>query len=237
MNLSQITGCDEQFLDVLGGPHRLHPDVVVAFRRLQSRASEAGFELRAVSCYRSFERQRAIWNAKARGERDVLGAKGQVLRRKDFDDWGWAQAILRWSALPGASRHHWGTDLDVFDAAAVAPDYAVQLTPAEVDDGGPFQRMHTWLDTCMAKGLAEDFYRPYAYDAGGIAPERWHLSYAPLALECEGVLSEDALFSVLDQRTDVELWSALRKHWRDIYQRFVRAPVCASELASAARGQ
>ncbi|MCZ8486094.1 D-alanyl-D-alanine carboxypeptidase family protein [Vibrio lentus] len=23
-------------------------------------------------------------------------------------------AILRWSALPGASRHHWGCDFDVF---------------------------------------------------------------------------------------------------------------------------
>ena len=32
-------------------------------------------------------------------------------------------AILLWSALPGASRHHWGTDFDVFDRAAVPPDY------------------------------------------------------------------------------------------------------------------
>ncbi len=30
-------------------------------------------------------------------------------------------AILVWSALPGASRHHWGTDCDVIDAAALPP--------------------------------------------------------------------------------------------------------------------
>ena len=38
---------------------------------------------------------------------------------------------MRWSAIPGSSRHHWGTDLDVYDAAAVTPDYQVQLTPQE----------------------------------------------------------------------------------------------------------
>ena len=43
------------------------------------------------------------------------------------------------AAVPGenASRHHWGTDLDVYDSRAVGEDYQVQLSPAEVAPGGP----------------------------------------------------------------------------------------------------
>lgn len=229
MNLAQVCGCDEQFLGVLGGTHSLHPIVVDAFRRLQQAAGEAGFQLRAASCYRSYERQLAIWNAKARGERDVLDDTGKVLRRDSCDDWDWIQAILRWSALPGASRHHWGTDLDVYDAAAVAPDYKVQLTPDEVSEGGPFAALHNWLDARIASNQAEGFFRPYAQDRGGVAPERWHLSFAPLALECENLLSADALYALLERRGDVELWPVIRQHWQQIYPRFVIAPVGARE--------
>lgn len=227
MNLSQVTGRDEQFLGVLGGPHRLHPSVVDAFRRLQQAAGEAGFQLRAVSCYRSFERQLAIWNAKARGERTVLNAEGKPLRREHCDDWDWVQAILRWSALPGASRHHWGTDLDVYDAAAVAADFSVQLTPDEVCEGGPFCALHDWLDERIASHRAEGFFRPYAVDKGAVAPERWHLSFAPLAAQCEQLITADALYALLEQRADFELWPVVRQHWQQIYQRFVIAPVTA----------
>lgn len=233
MNLSQVTGCDEQFLAVLGGPHRLHPEVVEALERLQQGALEAGFQLRAVSCYRSFERQLAIWNAKARGERAVLDASGKPLERSHCNDWEWVQAILRWSALPGASRHHWGTDLDVYDAAAVSPDYQVQLTPDEVGPNGPFGALHHWLDERIASGRAEGFFRPYAHDCGGVAPERWHLSHAPLAQPCENLLTADALFSLLEQRADLELWPVVAQHWQQIYQRFVIAPNSAQAQLGA----
>jgi len=35
-------------------------------------------------------------------------------------------SILRWSALPGTSRHHWGTDLDIIDAKALTAEMKVQ---------------------------------------------------------------------------------------------------------------
>jgi LAS superfamily LD-carboxypeptidase LdcB len=227
VNLSQVSGCDEGFLAVLGGSHRLHPDVVAAFLRLQQAADEAGFALRAVSCYRSFERQLAIWNAKATGVRPVLDNAGKPLQRDNCDDWQWVQAILRWSALPGSSRHHWGSDLDVYDAAAVAADFQVQLTPEEVRDGGPFCALHDWFDGRIAGDRAEGFFRPYSFDAGGVAPERWHLSFAPLAAECERILTPDALYAVLEQRSDFDLWPVVKQHWQEIYPRFVLAPDCA----------
>ena len=95
-------------------------------------------------------------------------------------------AILRFSAIPGTSRHHWGTDLDVFDAAALPQDYQLQLSPQEVAPGGMFDPLHCWLDQRMAAGEVHGFFRPYGQDRGGVAPERWHLSYAPMAAGCEG---------------------------------------------------
>ncbi len=91
-------------------------------------------------------------------------------------------AILRWSALPGTSRHHWGTDLDVYDANALPhPEYKVQLTPQESDQ--TFGAFHAWLDERIQSGRSFGLYRPYDRDRGGVAPERWHLSFAPLAGE------------------------------------------------------
>ena len=49
-------------------------------------------------------------------------------------------------AIPGTSRHHWGTDLDVYDAAALPADYRLELSPAEVAPGGLFDSLHRWLD-------------------------------------------------------------------------------------------
>ena len=40
--------------------------------------------------------------------------------------------------------------------------------------------MHDWLDSSF-EGDSLGFYRPYGTDKGGVAPERWHLSYAPIA--------------------------------------------------------
>jgi len=46
------------------------------------------------------------------------------------------RAILHWSALPGASRHHWGTEIDVIDRAALADGRKAQLIPAEYGADG-----------------------------------------------------------------------------------------------------
>jgi LAS superfamily LD-carboxypeptidase LdcB len=95
-----------------------------------------------------------------------------------LDDAERVRAILIWSALPGASRHHWGTDFDVIDRAAVAPDYRPQLTVEEFTGTGPFVRLNEWLAANLAN---HGFFRPYTTDRGGVRPEPWHLSYAPVS--------------------------------------------------------
>jgi hypothetical protein len=81
-------------------------------------------------------------------------------------------AILRWSALPGASRHHWGTDIDVYDENARPSGYEIELTPEEVDAGGMFAPLHEWLDQRLAAGAGHGFFRPYDQDRQGVAPEQ-----------------------------------------------------------------
>ena len=74
---------------------------------------------------RDFDRQLLLpWNRKWRGERPLHDREGRLLDPARLDDAGRVQAILCWSAIPG-SRHHWGTDVDVIDAAAMPPGYQV----------------------------------------------------------------------------------------------------------------
>ena len=141
-------------------------------------AGKAGIELAAVSAHRSFSAQAALWNAKWCGERPVLDRAGRVVEMAPLNPAERMAAILVWSALPGASRHHWGTEFDVIDRAAVPPGYQVQLVPAEYGPGGPFEKLGRWLDRHLPE---HGFHRPYRRDLGGVAPEPWHLSCTAVA--------------------------------------------------------
>ncbi|MCB1705496.1 MAG: M15 family metallopeptidase [Halioglobus sp.] len=180
----QLTGLDDSHLVTLADGHRLQAEVAQAFAALQAAALTAGFELAIASSFRPFSRQLAIWNGKASGARPVHDDAGRAVSMAALSAREKLHAILRFSAIPGTSRHHWGTDLDVYDAAAMPLGYPLQLSPPEVATGGLFDPLHCWLDERMAAGESHGFYRPYASDRGGVAPERWHLSYAPLSVVC-----------------------------------------------------
>jgi LAS superfamily LD-carboxypeptidase LdcB len=139
-----------------------------------------------------------IWNGKASGARPVHDDGGRTVEMAALSPVEQLYAILRYSAIPGTSRHHWGTDLDIYDTAAVTPDYPLQLSPQEVAAGGVFDPLHCWLDELIATGKSRGFYRPYARDRGGVAPERWHLSYAPLSAGCSEQLTGELLQSCWD---------------------------------------
>lgn len=197
----------------------LHKDMLVSWQLLQADALDAGFDLQLVSAFRDFERQKAIFNAKAQGERQLLDDAGQVLDYFSLNPMQRLLAILRWSAMPGASRHHWGCDIDVFDAKAMNFK-AVQLVPSEVEANGPCAPMHNWLSDKINSNQSHGFYRPYEYDCGGVAPERWHLSYAPQSMVYERVLNKNLLLSLLGEST-LELFAEIQKNIDTLYPRFV----------------
>jgi LAS superfamily LD-carboxypeptidase LdcB len=202
------------------GRFLVHREMLAAWHTLVEAANAAGFGLAIASAYRSYERQNHIWRGKATGQRAVLDSEGNVRDTRLLDEDALLFAILRWSAIPGCSRHHWGSDVDVYDSRAVSADYDVQLTTAECTGNGPFAALHDWLDQQLALPDAV-FFRPYASDRGGIAPERWHLSFAPVAARYDALLEEARLADWIATQ-DIALKSAILKHWPDIFQRYIR---------------
>jgi len=190
------------------------------FLELKKEASQRGFELEIFSGFRDFDRQLGIWNRKASGQQAVLDNDAAPIDIGQLSQKELAFAILRWSALPGASRHHWGTDLDVFDAAAKPDGYEIELIPEEVNSGGMFGPLHDWLDERIAANTAFGFFRPYEWDQNGVAPERWHLSYSPVAKHNERLLSIDVIRDTV-RLADIRLKGTVLENLDEIYERFV----------------
>lgn len=229
--LDQLTGRSRDHLTELPDPRcTLHNRVVAPFLAMRAAAAPDGIDLVAFSGFRDFDRQLAIWNGKYRGERPMQDRDGRPLNVGTLSPAERVAAILWWSALPGASRHHWGTDFDVMDLASLPAGYRVQVLPAEYRHGGPFERLTTWLDGHMH---SFGFYRPYDTDRGGVAPEPWHLSYAPLAQCAQRALTVQGLRQVLaDAQIDgrEEVLAALEDNFRRYVQQ-VDAPPAAALLA------
>ena len=200
-SLEQLTGrARDHLADLSDSRCSLHREVVPPFLAMRAAAAADGIELAAFSGFRDFERQLAIWNGKFRGERPMQDQAGRPLDALSLPPAERVTAILWWSALPGASRHHWGTDLDVMDPHMLPPGYRLQVVPSEYLPGGPFERLTAWLDEHMH---AYGFFRPYDTDRGGVRPEPWHLSHAPVASRAQQTFTVEGLREVLEA-ADIE---------------------------------
>jgi len=150
------------------------PEVAAAFLLLREAAARDGIDLLPIASFRPLGNQLAIWNRKFSGEKTLFDQDGKP---RDYDALSppeVVRAVLGWSGLPGATRRHWGTDIDVFDRAAMPPGYHTKLLPEEVAPGGVFERLHGWLDEHIERF---GFFRPYRVYHGGMFPEPWHLSH------------------------------------------------------------
>lgn len=219
-----LTGqAEPPLVDVHGG-FRLHPDVAKAFLALAEHAKSEGIELRLASAWRGFSHQARIWRAKWRGERPVYDAQSSLVDVSSLAVTDKVKAILLYSALPGTSRHHWGSDFDWYDAAAVTDDYRPQLMPEEYTVG-PFQKASAFV---AQHGAQYGFFAPYDIYRGGVAAEPWHLSYMPLANACSAMIDpamvQQALMSSeLDDTTT--LIGMLPALWSRYVQNIASQPV------------
>lgn len=149
------------------GNNTVPMEVQKAFDKMKVAALQDEIKLTIVSGYRSYERQQQIWNRKWKSyEQQGLNPE-QV-----FDK------IVEYSTVPGTSRHHWGTDLDIIDSnARYSGDV---LIPNKFHGNGPFCKMKDWMDQNAGKyGFALVYtlneQRP------GFKYEPWHWSYVPLS--------------------------------------------------------
>ena len=139
-----------------------------AFKKMQIAARKEGFEIEIVSAYRSYERQKEIWNRKYK-----VNAKDQLTPDENI------RKIIEYSTLPGSSRHHWGTDIDIIDGSK--KNEGDVLLSHKFHGNGPYAPLRRWLDLNSEKF---GFIRPYTNDITrkGFNYEPWHYSYAPIAV-------------------------------------------------------
>jgi LAS superfamily LD-carboxypeptidase LdcB len=210
---------------------QLHPAAGMALRAMRDAAAAAGIDLVPVSGFRDFARQLAIWNDKFSGARPLLDRASQPLAADALDEAERVAAILVWSALPGASRHHWGSDCDLIDRAAWPAGAAVELLGKHYAVEGCYARLAAWL----ARHAHEyGFFQPYDRDRGGVQPEPWHFSFAPLAVTAQAALQPELLRTAL---ADSGLLGreTVSRELPGIYERYVSAVASAPGAALAAR--
>lgn len=191
-----------------------------AIKNLVLAAESFGFKVKLASGWRSYDRQMKIWNDKAQGLRPILNEQGEELDRLRLSDEETMWAILKWSALPGASRHHWGSDFDIFEQSLLPEGYQLQLTLQECES--ILQPFYEWLNTYL-ENHNSDFFRPYFKSNLAIASEPWHLSYAPLASEFQKLQSKNKIYSLLSS-SSLQLKKSVLKNFDEIYERYIYVP-------------
>jgi LAS superfamily LD-carboxypeptidase LdcB len=152
-----------------------------AFIEMHKAAKEEGVDLKIISAARNFDYQKGIWERKWNGKTLL---EGKTDARTIEDPAERALSILRYSAMPGASRHHWGTD---FDINALDNKYF---------SSGEGLKAFQWLDTNAGDF---GFCRPYTAKDGkgrstGYEEEKWHWSYYPLSK----IMTKDASILLQD---------------------------------------
>jgi LAS superfamily LD-carboxypeptidase LdcB len=152
----------------------INSSVASCLTKLLDQAAKDNVAITIISGFRSFEQQLAIWNDKWQGYRPVYSRQGRPLNILSMSDIERYKAISLWSALPGLSRHHWGTDFDVFSSHALSDGYQVQLQPEEFATGGPCNELNTWMEANLE---SFGFFRPYRNYQQGVSTEPWHISH------------------------------------------------------------
>lgn len=152
----------------------LRKEALDAFLKMRDAALEEKIDLKIASATRNFIYQKNIWNNKWNG---VTLVNGKNLSKSIPNSLERLKKILEYSATPGTSRHHWGTDIDLNDAN---PEYF---------EGKIGKNVYEWLEK---NASSFGFCQPYnlkkssmnnSLPAGrqGYNEEKWHWSYLPLA--------------------------------------------------------
>ena len=139
-----------------------------AFRAMHAAAKQDGITLKILSASRSFYHQKSIWEAKWNGKRKVGGIRN--IKRTIKDPTKRARKILEYSSMPGSSRHHWGTDIDL---NAFNNHYFSK---------GQGKKVYRWLVRNAPRyGFCQPYTRKDASRPNGYNEEKWHWSFKPLA--------------------------------------------------------
>ncbi|OYT71999.1 MAG: D-alanyl-D-alanine carboxypeptidase [Chloracidobacterium sp. CP2_5A] len=154
---SRFVKPDDRYASGAAQRQFLRKEAYEAFVKMAEDAIKDNIELAIVSATRNFDAQKAIW------ERKWMKLSTIVSRIER------AREILKYSAMPGTSRHHWGTDIDLNN---LEDEYFLS---------GKGWEVYQWLTANAAKyGFCQP-YTPKASGRAGYEEEKWHWSYTPLS--------------------------------------------------------
>lgn len=156
----------------------LRKEAYEAFKKMHAAAAKDSITLQIISATRNFEAQKGIWEAKWTGARKIEnGTNAAVAYPNPVKR---ALKILEYSSMPGSSRHHWGTDMDLNN---LNPDYF---------HSGQGKKIHDWL---TANGPRFGFCQPYSPKGNerpnGYNEEQWHWSYVPIASKMTAIAKQN----------------------------------------------
>ena len=141
----------------------LRKETYEAFKKMAIAAEKEGVIFSIISATRNFEYQKSIWETKWAALKDKTAEAR-------------AKKILQYSAMPGASRHHWGTDIDLNNLT----------NPFFEKNGG--KKIYDWL---VAHAHEYGFCQPYTLGRKvGYQEEKWHWTYLPLSKDFTALASK-----------------------------------------------
>lgn len=167
-----IIGKEKPIDLIITKDYALHKLAATDFERMKKAAwEEDSIKLYICSSFRSMDYQAKIWNKKF----TKFIEKEKLTPKQAFDK------VLEYSALPGTSRHHWGTEVDLIDINR--PVIIDPLDSKNFESGGNFEKMYKWLqNNANLYGFYEVYPKKDSLDTLiGVKFEPWHYSYLPLA--------------------------------------------------------
>ena len=164
----------------------LRRSTLEAFKKMHEAARKDGVKLIIRSATRNFNYQRGIWERKWRKQKKSRSAVDK------------ARNILRLSSMPGSSRHHWGTEVDI---------NAFTNKWFEHDQG---LKLFRWMNKNAA---TYGFRRPYTKKDSkrptGYNEEKWHWSYTPLSIpmlrDASSALKDEKIVGFLGSETAAQI--------------------------------
>lgn len=146
----------------------MHTEALDQFILMYEDAKSTGIDLLIRSATRNFNYQKSIWEAKWNGRRILSNGINAATDISDPTER--ALEIMKYSAMPGASRHHWGTDIDLnaFDNAYF--------------ESGKGKVLYEWL---VENAHSYGYYLVYTSKGpdrpNGYEEEKWHWTYKPIS--------------------------------------------------------
>lgn len=166
-SISELMGKED--IPLFGEGINLREEAHDAFVQMKKAAYSDGFDIKMISSFRDFYHQERIW-------------EGKYIRFTEDDGMEPLEAIdkiIEYSTIPGTSRHHWGTDIDIIDGYPKTTGGV--LIPEKFEAGGPFEDFKKWLDE---NSESFGFFLVYTNESKrrGFKYEPWHYSYAPISI-------------------------------------------------------